>query len=203
MNYQKIYNQICQKAKNETDQRRQRKADGEYFEGHHIVPKCFKGEGKSHDWNHINIVPLTAREHFICHWLLHKIYPDNLSLQVSFEMMCFVKNDKQYRYVPSSHVIQEAKKSIIERNKRIGLLKVGKHYPKLSESKRGFKFTEESKKRMSQAQINMSPEKRLNISISQKNKFWITDGFKSKRHNKDLPIPEGFWKGRIIRNKNN
>lgn len=39
-----------------------------YFEQHHIVPKCMGGTDDT-----INLVLLTAREHFICHLLLTKM----------------------------------------------------------------------------------------------------------------------------------
>ncbi len=39
-----------------------------YTEGHHIVPKCLGGDNSK-----MNIVRLTAREHFICHQLLVKM----------------------------------------------------------------------------------------------------------------------------------
>lgn len=41
-----------------------------YYENHHILPKSLGGVNNSY-----NIVLLTPREHFICHWLLIKIYP--------------------------------------------------------------------------------------------------------------------------------
>ena len=39
----------------------------EYAESHHIIPKSLGGSD-----DQINLVDLTAREHFICHWLLTK-----------------------------------------------------------------------------------------------------------------------------------
>lgn len=40
-----------------------------YTEKHHVIPKSLGGVD-----NYENLVYLTAREHFICHWLLTKIY---------------------------------------------------------------------------------------------------------------------------------
>lgn len=45
------------------------KASG-YFENHHIVPKALGG---AHNFD--NRVLLTAREHFVCHFLLYKMLP--------------------------------------------------------------------------------------------------------------------------------
>lgn len=54
-----------------------------YVERHHIIPVCFfvdnRSKGKTKGWltsnphEPNNIVRLTAREHFVCHWLLTKM----------------------------------------------------------------------------------------------------------------------------------
>jgi hypothetical protein len=59
MDYRKIYDSIIDRAKNRTL--------NEYSEKHHIVPISLGGKN-----NKENLVNLTAREHFICHWLLWK-----------------------------------------------------------------------------------------------------------------------------------
>ena len=41
-----------------------------YTETHHIIPRSLGGQDTKD-----NLVNLTAREHFVCHWLLTKIYP--------------------------------------------------------------------------------------------------------------------------------
>lgn len=63
MNYRKVYNQLIDNAKAQH-------IDG-YYETHHIVPKA---EGGSDDKT--NLVKLTARQHYIAHLLLAKIYND-------------------------------------------------------------------------------------------------------------------------------
>lgn len=59
--YKKIYDAIINKRKKENVMG--------YSEKHHIIPKCLGGEDSNE-----NIVRLTAREHYICHYLLTKIY---------------------------------------------------------------------------------------------------------------------------------
>jgi hypothetical protein len=59
--YEKWYSAITDKAKD-------RKIDG-YTETHHLIPRSLGGLDTSD-----NLVDLTAREHFICHWLLTKMY---------------------------------------------------------------------------------------------------------------------------------
>lgn len=58
--YSKLYYSITSKAK-------QRIVDG-YTETHHIIPQSLGGTNDKK-----NLVELTAREHFICHWLLIKM----------------------------------------------------------------------------------------------------------------------------------
>ncbi len=73
MNYTKIYQKIIDKAKKEN--RVKRKYDDlnyVYYEQHHIIPKSLGGSNKKE-----NLVLLTAREHFICHLLLIRMYKEN------------------------------------------------------------------------------------------------------------------------------
>ena len=52
MNYQRIYDQIINRAKERT-------LEG-YKEKHHIIPKCMGGSNEKQ-----NLIELTAKEHFI------------------------------------------------------------------------------------------------------------------------------------------
>lgn len=61
MNYERLYEKIINQRKNNLPEG--------YSEQHHILPKCLGGNDSSD-----NIVRLTAREHFICHFLLAKMY---------------------------------------------------------------------------------------------------------------------------------
>lgn len=62
MNYSKKYNLIIENRK--------RNPYNGYVERHHIIPRCLGGSD-----DESNLVALTAREHFICHALLAKMYP--------------------------------------------------------------------------------------------------------------------------------
>ena len=61
MNYQKIYEELI-------NSRKDRILDG-YTEKHHIIPKSLGGSNCAD-----NMIQLTAREHFVAHWLLWKIH---------------------------------------------------------------------------------------------------------------------------------
>lgn len=51
-------------------------------EWHHIIPKCMNG---TDDPN--NLVKLTYKEHYFCHYLLIKIYPNNYKLYYAYNIM--------------------------------------------------------------------------------------------------------------------
>jgi len=63
--YTKCYNSIIANAK-------ARILVNRYTERHHIIPKSLGGDNSKE-----NLVKLTAREHFICHWLLTKMLTGN------------------------------------------------------------------------------------------------------------------------------
>ena len=83
MNYIRVYWSIIHN-------RLHNKVDG-YVEHHHIIPRS---EGGSD--NKSNIVALTAREHYICHLLLAKIYNDYKMLSAVVFMQC--KATYHHRY---------------------------------------------------------------------------------------------------------
>lgn len=109
MDYHKIYNQLIENAKQLKEERIRLRKSGEYFETHHIIPVCLGGQGLLSDWNHENLVQLTAREHFICHRLLTKMYLKNKKLAGAFWRMCSQKSNIQQRYIPSSREYEEAR----------------------------------------------------------------------------------------------
>lgn len=59
----------------------------EYFEGHHIIPKCFGGKGYTKSKNK-NIIWLFPQEHFMAHKLLLFKYPNNFKLIAAYWHMC-------------------------------------------------------------------------------------------------------------------
>lgn len=90
MNYKKIYNTIIERRKISP-------YDG-YSELHHIIPRSLGGSD-----NKENLVHLSAREHFICHLLLIKIYPSGYKhyKMIRAFLMMLVSNDTQKRFSPS------------------------------------------------------------------------------------------------------
>lgn len=66
------------------------------FEQHHIVPRCLGGDDKRS-----NLVWLSYREHYLCHWLLLKMVDDShplyYKLQFAFSFMASQGGGHEYR----------------------------------------------------------------------------------------------------------
>ena len=109
MDYNKIYNNLMESRLSIKKERLQLKKKGDYFEGHHIIPKSKGGTGDStRPKNNPNIVLLTAREHFLAHWLLWRIYRDRQSALAFHKMMSSTKNTKR---ITSSRGYEEAREA--------------------------------------------------------------------------------------------
>lgn len=72
MDYQKVYTQLISHRKDNPLE----KSKDLYTELHHILPRCLGGTD-----DEVNLVRLTAREHFIAHRLLAKMYPSVIDLR--------------------------------------------------------------------------------------------------------------------------
>jgi len=168
MDYQKLYNQIIERAQN-------RKLEG-YKEKHHILPKCLGG---SNDKS--NIVELTAREHFLCHRLLVEIYPKETKLWYAIWVMCNGSGDKN-RYIPSSKVYEYIKiacslihkKSMTGRihsletktkmrNAKLGIIQSKEHVKKRTSKIIGLKRNKDTKLKMSKSASIPKPNIRKKV----------------------------------------
>lgn len=99
MNYQKLYDTIMANAK----RKNREKGQGTYYESHHIIPECAPFYGRS---TKKNLVLLTAREHFLAHRLLAKLYPSNKGLRYAEHRMV---HHKAYRI--TSRVYEQVRKN--------------------------------------------------------------------------------------------
>ena len=98
MDYKKVYDNIIERGLVRFN------SIYTYCEVHHITPKCMGG---SEDDS--NKVRLTYREHFLAHWLLHLIYPNDSKLEYAFMVMAYGKGIKLTRFTPSSKILLEKK----------------------------------------------------------------------------------------------
>lgn len=105
--YTRIYYTIIRRAKTRvlpTDS---------YKEVHHVFPKSFGG-ADSPD----NLITLTAREHFVCHWLLTKMVTGSLQQKMifAFTAMLKLKSKNQHRYTSKLTARLYEKYKIIDAN---------------------------------------------------------------------------------------
>ncbi|WFD55724.1 hypothetical protein phi5_244 [Enterobacter phage phi5] len=119
MNYHKIYEQLMTIG-----------TDAEYTEKHHIVPKCMGGSDDPE-----NLVELSARQHFIAHLLLVKMYPGNHKLIYAANML----------------TVGTSRSSARTANRRYGWLK-----EKALEAQKQKEFSEETRLRMRQAKLQQN-----------------------------------------------
>lgn len=160
-----------------------------YTEKHHIVPKSIGGEN-----NTGNLVMLTAREHFICHWLLTKMVKNKkqkYQMWNAFSCMLYRENNNQKRYRVSSRTFENLKTNnsrlksemwIGKNNPMYGKTHTDEAKEKISKTHLGQKRSSEAKEKMSQAKKGKS------LSESHKNALktaWQKN--KSNRSGKNHP----------------
>jgi len=141
MNYKKIYDELCIRGQN------RELPNDLYTEKHHIVPRCMGGLNDKE-----NLTILTPEEHYVCHQLLVKINPTNHKLIYAANFMCADRvHNKSYGWIRRK--VSEV----------MSIEKLGKPSPR-----KGAKLTEETKERISEAQIGkiVSEETKLKRSKS-------------------------------------
>lgn len=158
--YNKWYNQIIDRA-------RTRKDIVGYTEKHHIVPKSLGGSNSKD-----NIAILTAREHFICHWLLTKMVlnqQDRWKMVNALGYMMWATNENQHRYKISGRVYDLIK---TRHSQEKSLAQTGR-----KNSFYGKQHTSETKKKMSKSRQGIAPWN--------KGKVYVGGGMTGKKHTAD------------------
>lgn len=147
-----------------------------YTEKHHIIPKSIGGNNTK-----VNLVVLTAREHFICHLLLPKMTDGNYQRKMLFAFKIMsAQSGTQQRYI-NSRLFQNIKHGITHSSEskkkmsasHIGLIqtaetvekRVSKIRGKESPTKGATIHNEESRNKISQAQKGiidkLTPDEKL------------------------------------------
>jgi hypothetical protein len=183
MNYLKIYNNLIEKSKNRILEK--------YYEKHHIIPKCIGGD------NINNIAKLTAKEHFIAHMLLCKIYPNNGKLLYALWRLINSKGKQGYKITARTYekikMDLSIKRSKDQKNKlhttesKLKISLSQKNIPKSDNHKKqmslnhcdvnGIKNPMYNKKHKDDSKVKMSLKAKLRIK--EKNPFY------GKHHKKD------------------
>jgi hypothetical protein len=181
-----------------TDRARTRKLDG-YTERHHVIPKSLNGTD-----NKTNLVDLTAREHFICHWLLTKMYTGEAKSKMIYALNGMKRNGKftqRYETLITSRVYESLKKefSIVHSATMKGRDPWNRGIPITEEQREKNRIAATGKKRSAEAiakavakQLGQkrSEETKLKMSLaskgkpkgpmSEENKLKISQGTKGK-----------------------
>ena len=183
MDYKYIYDQLVLRCKN-------REKPNSYTERHHILPRCMQGNDTED-----NLVFLTAKEHFVAHHLLCKIYPHNPKLWFAFNAMVHWKSrntngrtnavklsatEYEHLKIRRSTLIAEALKGrpkTAETKEKLRIASTGKvkspeTIQKLSASQKKVKHTAEWNKKVSEGlkKYKCTPEHGRHISEAKKGK---------------------------------
>lgn len=159
MNYEKLYENLIAKRQ------KLGKPEG-YKEVHHIIPRSFGGTDDPG-----NLIALTAKEHFMAHRFLAKIYPSSGMVHAVYKMAC--SNKAFNRFKVTSRVYEELR---IAHAHRVSTDEVAKQ--KKSLAAKGKKQSEEH--------IKARTESR------KKNGDWLTDETKAKI-GKSNTGKKGYW----------
>ena len=187
-----------------TDRARTRKLEG-YTERHHVIPKSLNGTDDKD-----NLVDLTAREHFICHWLLTKMYTGEAKSKMIYALNGMKRNSKftqRYETPVTSRVYENLKKefSIVHSATMKGRDPWNRGIPITEEQREKNRIAATGKKRSAEAiakavakQLGQkrSDETKLKMSLSAKgkskgpmseeNKLKISQGTKGKSKPKGM-----------------
>lgn len=153
MNYKNVYDKIIENAKSQN----RKKNQGTYFEEHHIIARCMGGDDSKE-----NLVLLTGREHFICHKLLHKMYPEDAKIFLGYRTMAIMNSSGQRHEIGArefEYIREQFSKFISEIN--TGKVFTEEHLQKLRDNNPNIGgLTEEHKKAISDALTGrkLSPE---------------------------------------------
>ena len=150
--YTRWYEQIIEKAKTKdmSISKRHAKTYAGYTEVHHIIPRAFGGSDAKE-----NLIRFSAREHFICHWLLTKMTTGTYrnKMLTAFVLMTG-KGSKSARYefkITSSRVFEQIRIDYADYvSKKLTGREISQETrKKLSIANTGKTHTEECKLRMS------------------------------------------------------
>ena len=111
------------------------KRELDYQEIHHIFPVCLGGKDEPD-----NLVALSAREHFLAHYLLTKIYPNNYKLIDAFRMMGVINEDEQKRYINSRLYESKRKLFAIARGVEVKCVETGEIFKTITEAERKYGY---------------------------------------------------------------
>jgi len=170
--YTRIYYSIIERSQSRI------LSDDVYTERHHVIPRSLGGgESKS------NLAILTAREHYICHWLLVKMTEGKAkrSMGHALRMMLAKNKHTNGRYIPKSKLYDLVKKTANEASKGRPCSPETREKIRQGNLNRG-PASEETRQKLSEAakrRKGFTPEGRVRVVEANKFRIW-TDEAKQK-----------------------
>ena len=191
--YQKTYDSLIEKRRKFPLTKDKNDPNYIYCETHHILPKCLGGSNEEE-----NLVNLTAREHFIAHMLLVKIYEKRgdkngfIRMSKALESMSKLKNNpyrditlfssKLYAklIIPAREMLDETKQKLSKIKKGIPLSEKAKAKMKLRYEykkahgllkpawNKGIPLAEETKRKMKATVAKFNKNKGRKVPIKDK-----------------------------------
>lgn len=163
MNYQSIYDNICIRG--------QSRILSGYKEVHHVIPRCMGG---SDDID--NLTSLSAKEHFIVHRILCKLYPDDDKLKSAL----FFMTNMNHGHITSSRIFEELR---VAHGRKMRKLHTGKTQTPEHKAKRKM-FGQGQSQPMIPSFLGRTHTNETKIKISQK-KLGCISPFKGKTHTQE------------------
>ena len=160
MNYQWHYDKLIETRK----LLNRLSCDDAYYERHHIIMKSMGGTN-----DESNLIYLTAREHFLAHWLLWRIHRNK---QTALAFNCMLRVGKNQKRVYSSRGYKEAREaasiffSIYAKMKFSGIPKTDEQRKKMSISASGKSKSVQHRKNISLANIGKTISDEIKTKIS-------------------------------------
>ena len=173
MDYKKIYNDLIVDAKCNP-------YNG-YIEKHHIIPKSIGGPDIKE-----NIVNFSARQHFVAHQLLVKIYPEHSKLIFAANMMCVDSNgnritNRRYGWIKEKLSIEMSlsRKGKTKENdesvRRAAQKRSGENHPLYNQTKETNEFVRRLAELNSNRTLENGDEGRRSQSDKMKSNHWTSD----------------------------
>lgn len=159
--YYTKYNQIVKHYK-DLDLKKSKAFDTEI---HHITPKSMGGDNSKE-----NLVRVTARVHFLLHWMLCRIYRTK-EMAYAWNMMC-VNHTNGKRYNGKSYEYARKLFGYCVSIRQTGTPLSSEHKRSISESNKGRRFTDDHRNNISNSKKGKihSAQSRANMAESKKGK---------------------------------
>lgn len=124
----------------------------EYYEKHHIIPKCCGGDNSID-----NLIDLFAEEHYIAHKLLAEENPDNDKLQYAWWQMCVaIVYGRNYRVSAEDYAEAKKRQSKIRSEYMTGRYVSDETKKKQSEARKGIVYSDKYRENISKHHANVS-----------------------------------------------